>query len=594
MINRIVKKIGKGRASFILIILIIFVIMGLYQTFSLMTESTGISYSTNTKTYTFVIGNITEDEIVISENDSKYIDILIKNDKEIDLSYALYYTLETKNENLIIGYLKETEAKPSGTILASDTKIISLKAINNSNEITKIKIGVNTGTLNGGELKKSGARITEEIKNLDNELANEPALDNNLIPVYYDSNLNKWFKADESNTNPKYKWYDYSSETKMWANAVIVTENTRTNYLNEKSGTIINDQDILGFFVWIPRYKYKVWNQEPTYEAKEQGIILKFEQGTKTTGNLNCNYNSYLSNTKNDLCQIDNTKENDGVWYTHPAFTYGSKELTGIWVGKFETTGTLETPTVLPDKMALRNVTISKSYSLAKKINTYLVNSNQDAHLLKNIEWGAITYLTHSKYGLCNEEGCSILNNNNSLNGITGRSSGTSNIDIPTTDNGTYSYEGNKMENDNKTEEKDLNSLASTTKNIYGIYDLSGSLSEYVMGNMVDTKNNFNIQSAGTDWTISNIPNKYYDTYSYSTNNNVNQRGKTGDATEEITTINNEVITTWNNTKEVSFLNNDNAWLIRGDSSKNLSSMFNYQSSNGDKNNEYGFRISLS
>lgn len=34
-----------------------------------------------------------------------------------------------------------------------------------------------------------------------------------------------------------------------------------------------------------------------------------------------------------------NTKDNGtqvGEYYTHPAFTFGDKELDGIWVGKFE------------------------------------------------------------------------------------------------------------------------------------------------------------------------------------------------------------------------------------------------------------------
>ena len=90
--------------------------MGLYQTFSLLTDSAGISYSNNTKTYQFVIGGKEENEILISENDSKYIDVLIKNDKELTLSYALYYNLDKDNNDITIGYLKESNSKPSGTI----------------------------------------------------------------------------------------------------------------------------------------------------------------------------------------------------------------------------------------------------------------------------------------------------------------------------------------------------------------------------------------------------------------------------------------------------------------------------------------------
>ena len=163
MIKSFISKFGKEKFAFILIIIIVLIIMGLYQTFSLLTDSAGISYSNNTKTYQFVIGGKEENEILISENDSKYIDVLIKNDKELTLSYALYYNLDKDNNDITIGYLKESNSKPSGTILDKETKVISLKIINNSNNLVKITLGINNGIQNGGELKKSGERITKEI-----------------------------------------------------------------------------------------------------------------------------------------------------------------------------------------------------------------------------------------------------------------------------------------------------------------------------------------------------------------------------------------------------------------------------------------------
>ena len=597
-INKFSSKIGKGKFSFILIVFILIVIMGLYQTFSLFTQSEGISYSNNTKTYTFIIGDTKENEIAIDANDSKYIDISIKNDKGIDLSYALYYNLDNASDDVLVGYLKETSAKPNDTIKSDELKIISLKVINNSDKITKIKIGINSGTTKGGELKQGGTRVTEEITNLDKSESNKPELDNNLIPVYYNEETNKWYKADESNSNKKYKWYDYSN--KEWANAIIVNENTRNNYLNEKPGTLINDQDILAFFVWIPRYKYQVWNinreinDNNSYDALNKGINIKFESGITSTGNLICTYNKNSDETLKDNC--NKTNEDEEIWYTHPAFTYGEKELTGFWIGKYETTGTLDKPTILPNNLSIRNINISGAFNISKVINTYKVNSNIDAHLLKNTEWGAVTYLTHSIYGICDEEKCIEISNNNSTKGITGRSSGSyENIDK--NEEGNYTYNGYLVDND---KEKDLTKIASSTKNIYGVYDLSGGLSEYVMANMETSNKTINIQKSGNTWNKTNhLSNKYYNIYAYgetTNDNNAFKRAILGDATIEVTINNDNKITTWNNreNKEISFVNKDNAWLVRGGSATSQTGIFSYTNKNGDKDNDVGFRISLS
>ena len=60
-------------------------------------------------------------------------------------------------------------------------------------------------------------------------------------------------------------WYDYND--KRWANIVLVNEfategvdgsKSREYYLNNP-GTPIANSDILAYYVWIPRYRYKVW-----------------------------------------------------------------------------------------------------------------------------------------------------------------------------------------------------------------------------------------------------------------------------------------------------------------------------------------------
>ena len=77
---------------------------------------------------------------------------------------------------------------------------------------------------------------------------------------------------------------------------------------------------------------------------------------------------------------------------------------------------------------------------------------------------------------------------------------------------------------------------ASTTGNIYGIYDMAGGVYEYVMGQVVESEDTpigtFNPDSSSGEWNV--IPEtKYYDSYAYDTNELTHERGQLGDATKE-------------------------------------------------------------
>ena len=99
--------------------------------------------------------------------------------------------------------------------------------------------------------------------------------------------------------------------------------------------------------------------------------------------------------------------------------------------------------------------------------------------MMKNSEWGAVAYLSHSKYGIGEEiQANNVLTTGNG-NGITYGS-------------GVSSYP------------------QSTTGNITGIFDMSGSAFEYVMGNHSNTMSNSGFDSTWFD-EISN--QKYYDLY---------------------------------------------------------------------------------
>ena len=374
---------------------------------------------------------------------------------------------------------------------------------------------------------------------LDASGANTPELLEGLIPIMYKEE--KWVKADEANKEAEYQWYDYDSRT--WANAVLVSDSSRSTYKNAELGTEINESDVLAYYVWVPRYKYKLFNAKKTagvdsYNARTTGIDIVFESGTNSTGTVNCT----VVDDGTESCE----NAENGEYYTHPAFTFGDVELTGIWVGKFELTGDTTTPTIKPNVSSLRNINVSTIYSTISKIsgssNTYGINNTEaDSHMMKNMEWGAVAYLSNSKYGRCIDGSCTELgiNNNSSYTtgcGVAPGSSSSSSCNAYTTETGM---------------------LASTTGNVYGIYDMSGGAYEYVMGNMVNNRGNFYSESSG----FSTAPEiKYYDKYSYSASSTVGTRGHLGDATSEVVVSGN---TGWNRDYAY-FVNISGSWFLRG------------------------------
>ena len=331
-------------------------------------------------------------------------------------------------------------------------------------------------TIIGGTVKFKVSVETVETTNLDTSGANAPVLASNMIPVYYDETSDVWKKADANNKNSNYQWYSYESSGEYkgrWANAVTVKESNRQTYLNATPGTTISMDDINTMWVWIPRFN------------------------AVTPSNYN-------GGTADNPGAIDVTfvKQNEPAL---DAFTFGDKNLSGFWYGKFETSHTtLASSTtnnnlgctnetcsnangiiIKPNVKSLRNNNVSNfffaSRSMEQTGNSFgFVKDEVDTHMSKNNEWGAVAYLTHSIYGRCTDSTtCTEIGINNNSVYATGYGAPAGSDTSAT--NGTY--------------DTDLGKNASTTKNIYGIYDMSGGATEYVMGVYNNTISNSGFSS---------------------------------------------------------------------------------------------------
>ena len=494
------KKHHKILIISFLLIIVISLLSGTYAMFQRIDKA---EYANNYKTgnlqieFTSISGTINlEKQVPITDEEGKNLTpykFKITNVGNLAYTFDLKLVLDSNyieshgcNDNIIPNEYIKVQLNNEEPILLSNLSnntIISNITLQPSAYINfSLRMWIAEGSPNDIMGKHYHAKITStgQAVSPENIIYNEPnapVLADGMIPVTYDESKSTWVKADINNTNNS--WYDY--DNKKWANAVMVnTDKTssvtnsksRSEYMSSDINTEVLEDDILAYYVWIPRYKYKLFNVD-FEKINSQLIDIAFEKDTESTGKTICT----ISEIGVETC----TNKVNGNYYTHPAFTLGDTELKGIWVGKFETTGSTTTPTVKPGISSLRNINVASMYSTGQLFRStdYLTTNgvNQtDAHMMKNIEWGAVAYLKQSIYGL----------------GIT---------DIGINSNNSY-YTGGGSGTSYKT-----NTGQSTTGNITGVYDMSGGAYEYVMGNYGKTKG-----SSGL--TVSEVPAEHIDIYS--------------------------------------------------------------------------------
>ncbi len=307
-------------------------------------------------------------------------------------------------------------------------------------------------------------------------LANKPKIDSGMVPVVYRESLNAWVIADENGGD----WYDYSSDKAQWANIMLedgLTVEGDIEVLDDNKTILVGKKVTApgSMFVWIPRYMYQI--PVANYHTSTAGEInIKFLKGTTNIA------------TDGTNVQIANASGGDN-WNVHPAFCDGNKtsyangewdkDITGIWVAKFEASSSNPSATngggnttelnvkVLPNITSWRGITGPTAFAVSRNMvnsgNIYGLSSKSDSHMIKNSEWGMVAYLTQSKHGQIRDEANGRVWNNPNSNYITGQAGTGANTASTSTSNNYNEDNGPK---------------ASTTANVYGIYDMVGGAFE--------------------------------------------------------------------------------------------------------------------
>ena len=285
--------------------------------------------------------------------------------------------------------------------------------------------------------EQEGLSALEERLNSLNT-ANAPVLLTGMTPIKFTTPTDTKMGETVETTADDADWYSYGvkAEEKKWANA------------KTQDGSM---------WVWIPRFAYRVDNNKKV-------IDVVFLQGTS---NNYFDENGNLQTAKRQKSANETIDTTTG-YTVHPAFTDESnikfanggwdKELTGIWVAKFDagyasgnntatvkassvsyspskvwtyrtergteddnsedarnwldgiygpTKTSIKYPTFQGVTYAMNYINHNDSFNIAKVLNESgniygLSTSDSDSHLMKNSEWGACSYLSLSKYGLYN------------------------------------------------------------------------------------------------------------------------------------------------------------------------------------------------
>lgn len=395
-----------------------------------------------------------------------------------------------------------------------------------------------------------------------NTKVNMPKLGTELTAIVLDT--------DKEQVKQNKTWYSYevqtgktqSGGTSKWANAVTIDE----------------DGKITGYYVWIPRYAYKITSG---YHKSTTGTIeIKF---------LKDNTNKFADGTgtaETDPSKITYTDGVQNEWLVHPAFQADASigggfgtggGITGLWVAKFEISAFIDAEDT-SRRFIDRSLPVGKQIKLmsipgvesACIINigemfklSYDLNRNADSHMLKNSEWGAVAYLAHSSYG----------RNKTEITINSTRYAGQGSMGKDTFTGGSDQAEGYLN-----------NGLQSTTGNAYGIYDLNGGRDEYVAGYLVNST--FSSFEKYVE-PLKNAEAKYRNEYTeYS-------KVAKGDAVYE-TSSNSAQNNSWFFDSSA-FISNGGPFFMRGglDTSGNSSGAFCFSGNSGGSTQDYSFRVAF-
>ena len=491
-------------------------------------ETIGVTYVGSDEMFSYYVEINGNNYKMILENDTVKIN---KEKTKVDTNDTLRVassnsdveaTLDGTNINVKVKGNKQATATITaslGDISKTATVAIIARPKDGDTQVANLTFSTNYGKIDVIWLDTVNNVISEP---------NAPILDdgsNKMTPVVYDETAQNFVTATSTS---KGVWYDYNGEEdgesvvqgNKWANATTANGS---------------------YFVWIPRYAYRITYYDSETSTTPTGFYDGFGQWKASTGEIRLELDT----------GIETVQYGKEKYIVHPAFETNldnggwDRDIKGFWCAKYEAVSKNSELCFIPDVESWRYQNIGQQYTTAinatygytiSNANTDEIRSFMYSHMMKNSEWGAVAYLTQSKYGRNGKE--IDINNSNSF--ITGNGGGSTSVSsVSGTANAYNTVKGVK---------------ASTTGNVYGIYDMSGGAWERValfnskdddgyfssngwdtIGNITGIKSTVDSSTKLTSGTSTKYATKYDNkTTSSSSNSIIYTVGKIGDATKEV------------------------------------------------------------
>lgn len=175
--------------------------------------------------------------------------------------------------------------------------------LNTTYTVNIIARNTNTNAYIGAITKKVTTKVANE-PDLTSFMSNEGLKSRTYYVVYEGENIKEFIPITEAKPD---NWYDYSQS--KWANIVVTDGNINGNNIENATST--------SYFVWVPRYQYKIlsqvndWANRSTDNARTD---VKFLSGTDNNTDPGYQIPEAFWWDKNDNGQEDKGEQLTGYW----------------------------------------------------------------------------------------------------------------------------------------------------------------------------------------------------------------------------------------------------------------------------------------
>ena len=397
------------------------------------------------------------------------------------------------------------------------------------------------------------------------EKANAPELRDGMIPIKYDNENKTWVICTKDDP----EWYSYTTGDKKWANVMLSDGTYKGEAATVGTKVAENDLGSMFVWIPRYAYKIlsgygtsETGNIDVVFlngtsddyydkEGKRQTAKREIDADVKEGGGYTnfVVHPAFRNGSKTNYMNGEWREEIPGFWAAKFPAGYQANTITNndgtlsttivnsddevVYSEKYYTsyyedercktnalnqnlsesgysTQRISYPVFKPLTYFYNNISIGDAYIISQEIakanNFYGLNASKtDSHLMKNSEWGAVAYISHSKYGENKEE--PYINNYSSnitstnlygISGIYGEGR-----DLASTAD---------IKNEKPYNEQAVGFKGSSTGNITGVYDLNGGVWEFISSYI--SNGDVNLETYGKIFANSQVNTEGYKTLS--------------------------------------------------------------------------------